>query len=236
MQFGQLKRRDFITLIGGVFTAWPLSALAEQGKVAKIGVLILGYPDPSLFISGLREGLRDFGYEEGRSIQLTFAPPTAADSSCVSCGDLIGSRVDIIVAYPTTAGLAAKKATAELPIIVLGGDLEATGLITNLARPGGNVTGVSSASDELAAKNLELIAEMLPIARRVAVFVNAASLFGAVLLEHIQVGGQSCAPRWKYYGFHLRCDRRDLRIASSVAQGSKCSDFAGRGCLESRRY
>jgi putative ABC transport system substrate-binding protein len=72
---------------------------------------------------------------------------------------LIGSNVDIIVAYPTTAGLAAKKVTAELPIVVYGGDLEATGLVANLARPGGNVTGVSGATAELAAKNLELIAE-----------------------------------------------------------------------------
>jgi putative tryptophan/tyrosine transport system substrate-binding protein len=192
MQFNRLKRREFITLLGGAATALPFSVLAEQGKVAKIGGMLLGYPDPSLFVSGLREGLRDFGYEEGRSIEFIVRSADGRLTALASlAADLIGSRVDIIVAYPTTAGLAAKKATAELPIIVLGGDLEATGLIANLARPGGNVTGVSSASDELVAKNLELIAEMLPVARRVAVFVNAASLFGAVLLEHVQVAAQT---------------------------------------------
>jgi putative ABC transport system substrate-binding protein len=105
--------------------------------------------------------------------------------------DLIRSQVNIIVAYPTTAGLAVQKATADLPVVVYGGDLEATGLIANLARPGGNVTGVSAATAELAAKNLELIAEILPGTRRVAVFVNAASLFGAALLEHVQVAAQT---------------------------------------------
>src|SRR6516225_1022069 len=155
-----IGRREFITLLGSAATAWPLSVLAERGKVAKIGVLVLGYPDPSIFIRGLREGLRDLGYEEGRSIELIVrsADGKAATLAALAT-ELIGSKVDIIVAYPTTAGLAAKQVTAELPIVVYGGDLEATGLVANLARPGGNVTGVSGATAELAAKNLELIAE-----------------------------------------------------------------------------
>src|SRR6516162_1049549 len=187
-----MLRRDFITLLGSAAIARPLSVLAEQGKVAKIGVLLLGYPDPSLFIKGLREGLRDLGYEEGRSIELIVRSADGKATALESlAADLIGSNVDIIVAYPTTAGLAAKKVTAELPIVVYGGDLEATGLVANLARPGGNVTGVSGATAELAAKNLELIAEMLPVARRVAVFANADSLFGTVLLEHVQVAAQA---------------------------------------------
>src|SRR3984893_2142785 len=120
--------------------------------------MLLGYPDPSLFISGLREGLRDFGYEEGRSIELIVRSADGKPTALASlAADLIGSRVDIIVAYPTAAGLAAKKATAELPIIVLGGDLEANGLIANLARPGGQATGGSPGGDDLAQKNLELI-------------------------------------------------------------------------------
>jgi putative ABC transport system substrate-binding protein len=187
-----MKRRDLITLLGSAATAWSLSVLAEQGKVAKIGVLLLGYPDPSMFILGLRQGLRDLGYEEGKSIELIVRSAEGKAAALASlAADLIGSQVDIIVAYPTTAGLAAKKVTAEVPIVVYGGDLEATGLVANLARPGGNVTGVSGATAELAAKNLELIAEMLPVARRVAVFVNADSQFGAVLLEHVQIAAQA---------------------------------------------
>jgi putative tryptophan/tyrosine transport system substrate-binding protein len=187
-----MQRRHFIALLGSAATAWPLSVLAEQGKVAKIGVLVFGYPDPSNFIRGLREGLRDLGYEEGRSIELIVRSADGKATALESLvAELIGSQVNIIVAYPTTAGLAAKKVTAEVPIVVYGGDLEATGLVANLARPGGNVTGVSGATAELAAKNLELIAEMLPVARRVAVLVNADSLFGAVLLEHVQVAAQA---------------------------------------------
>ena len=155
-----MRRREFIRLLGGATAGWPLSVVAEQSKVAKIGVLVLGYPDPSIFIMGLREGLRDLGYEEGRSIELIVRSVDGKATALASlAADLIGSQVDIIVAYPTTAGLAAKKVTAELPIVVYGGDLEATGLVANLARPGGNVTGVSGATAELAAKNLELIAE-----------------------------------------------------------------------------
>ena len=187
-----MQRRDFITLLGSAATAWPLSVLAEQGKAAKIGVLLLGYPDPSIFIAGLRKGLRDAGYEEGRSIELIVRSAGGEATALASlAADLIRSQVNIIVAYPTTAGLAAKKVTAELPIVVYGGDLEATGLVANLAQPGGNVTGVSGATAELAAKNLELITEMLPVARHVAVFVNADSFFGTVLLEHVQVAAQA---------------------------------------------
>ena len=187
-----MLRRDFIALLGSVAIARPLSVLAEQGKVAKIGVLFLGYPDPSLFIKGLREGLRDLGYEEGRSIELIIRSADGKPEALASlAADLIRSQVNVIVAYPTTAGLAAQKATAELPIVAYGGDLEATGLIANLARPGGNVTGVSTTSDDLAAKNLELITEILPVTRRVAVFVNAASRFGAVLLENVRVAAQT---------------------------------------------
>jgi putative ABC transport system substrate-binding protein len=187
-----MHRRDFIALFGTAATAWPLGVLAAPGKVPKIGVLLLGYPDPSVFMMGFRLGLRDLGYQEGRSIDL-IVHSAAGDPSALAplAADLIKREVDIIVAYPTTAGLAAKKATSELPIVVYGGDLEATGLIANLARPSGNVTGVSGATAELAVKSLELIAEMLPVARRVAVFVNAESLFGASLLEHVQVAAQA---------------------------------------------
>src|SRR6516162_10998811 len=114
-----MKRREFITQLGSAAAAWPLSVLAEQGKVAKIGVLVLGYPDPSIFIMGLREGLCDLGYEEGRSIELIVRSADGKATALESlAADLIGTRLDIIVAYPTTAGLAAKKVTAELPIVV----------------------------------------------------------------------------------------------------------------------
>jgi putative tryptophan/tyrosine transport system substrate-binding protein len=211
-----MLRRDFIALLGSAATSWPLSVLAEQGKVAKIGVLLLGYPDPSLFIKGLREGLRDLGYEEGRSIELIVRSADGKPEALASlAADLLRSQVDIIVAYPTTAGLAAQKATSELPIVAVGGDLEATGLIANLARPGGNVTGVSTTSDDIAAKNLELITEILPVTRRVAVFVNAASRYGATLLEHVQVAAQA-----------LNIEVKSFRVRESTELEADFASFA----------
>jgi putative ABC transport system substrate-binding protein len=211
-----MQRRDFIALLASAATSWPLSVLAEQGKVAKIGVLLLGYPDPSLFIKGLREGLRDLGYEEGRSIELIIRSADGKPEALASlAAELTRSQVNIIVAYPTTAGLAAQKATAELPIVAFGGDLEATGLIANLARPGGNVTGVSTTSDDIAAKNLELITEILPVTRRVAVFVNAASRFGATLLEHVQVAAQA-----------LNIEVKSFRVRESTELEADFASFA----------
>jgi putative tryptophan/tyrosine transport system substrate-binding protein len=211
-----MQRRDFIALLASAATSWPLSVLAEQGKVAKIGVLLLGYPNPSIFIKGLREGLRDLGYEEGRSVELIIRSADGKAEVLASlAAELTRSQVNMIVAYPTTAGLAAQKATAELPIVAFGGDLEATGLIANLARPGGNVTGVSTTSDDIAAKNLEVITEILPVTRRVAVFVNAASRFGATMLEHVQVAAQA-----------LNIEVKSFRVRESTELEADFASFA----------
>ena len=105
-----MKRREFMGLLGGAAAAWPFAALAGQSKGARIGILLLGYPDPSIFMLGLREGLRDLGYEEGRSIELIVRSADGKATALASlAADLIRSQVNIIVAYPTTAGRAPKK-------------------------------------------------------------------------------------------------------------------------------
>ena len=186
-----MRRREFITLLGSAVTGWPISVLGAQGKIPRVAVLFLGYPDPSIFEKGFRDGLWNLGYEEGRSIELIVRSAGGRFTALASlAAELIGLQVDIIVANPTTAGIAVHQQTTEIPIVVYGGDLEATKLVASLARPGGNVTGVSGATAELATKNLELIVEMLPAARRVAVLVNADSLFGEVLLEHVQAAAE----------------------------------------------
>jgi putative ABC transport system substrate-binding protein len=136
---------------------------------------------------GFRDGLHDLGYEDGRSIELIIRSAGGKVSMLSSLAtELVGSQVDVIVALPTTAAIAASQATTEIPIVAEGGDLEATGLVASLARPGGNVTGVSAAPGELATKSLELILEMLPTASRVAVLVNANSRYGAILLQRVE--------------------------------------------------
>ena len=187
-----MRRREFLTFLGGAATGWPISVLAAQGKPPKIGVLLFGYPDPSIFMRGFRGGLRDLGYDEGRSIELVVRSAEGRSTALAPlAAELIALQVNIIVAYPTTAGIAAQRETSEIPIVVYGGDLEATKLVASLARPGGNVTGVSGAGAELATKNLEIILELLPSVRHVAVLTNADSLFGITLLEHVKAAAET---------------------------------------------
>lgn len=182
-----LRRKVIMLLLGGAAATRQLSAFAAPGKIARIGVLLLGYPDPAVFLNGLKTGLRDLGYHEGRNMELIVRSAGGRSAELAAlAAELIGLQVDIMVAYPTTAGVAAKKLTSEIPIVVHGGDLEATGLVASLAHPGGNVTGIGSAAAETAAKNLELIAEMLPSAERVAVLINANSMFGTAMLERVK--------------------------------------------------
>jgi putative tryptophan/tyrosine transport system substrate-binding protein len=183
-------RRDFITLLGAA-TAWPLTAFAAPGKNAKIGVLFLGYPNPTVFLNGLKAGLHDLGYQEGQNMELIVRSAGGRSAELATlAADLIGLQVDVMVAYPTTAGVAAKKLTSQIPLVVHGGDLEEAGLVASLAHPGGNVTGIGSAAAETAVKNLELISEMLPGAQRVAVLINANSVFGAAMLEHVKAAAE----------------------------------------------
>jgi putative ABC transport system substrate-binding protein len=172
-----MKRREFIALFSCAATGCSLPVRAQQHKTAKVGILLLGYPNPTIFLAGLKEGLRDLGYEAGRSIELVLRSAGGRPTALASlAAEMIALQVDVIVAYPTTAGLATKKETSEIPIVVYGGDLETTNLVASLARPGGNVTGVGGATPELAAKNLELIAELLPAARRMMPGVKKVTL------------------------------------------------------------
>ena len=186
-----MRRREFITLLGGTAAAWPLVARAQQPKVPRIGVLLVGNREP--FWSVFREGLRDLGYIEGQNILIEFRsgegklqilPDLAAE--------MVALKVDIIVASETPAVQAAKQATKEIPIVMSpSGDPVGTGLIVSLARPGGNVTGLSAAAAELAGKSLELIREILPAARRVAALADPKNPFTKPFLEQIQLAART---------------------------------------------
>jgi putative ABC transport system substrate-binding protein len=134
-----MKRRDFIALLGGAAACVSTAATAGQARTPRVGVLVFGYPDPSSFLTGFKDGLRDLGYEEGRSVELIIRSAGGRLSTLSSLAtEFVNLQVDIIVALPTTAGIAARQATTEIPIVVEGGDLEAAGLVTSLAHPGGN--------------------------------------------------------------------------------------------------
>jgi putative tryptophan/tyrosine transport system substrate-binding protein len=183
-----MKRRELLICAAGVLTALPLRARA-QSKIAKVGILALGTPDPTPFVTVLKDELRKLGHIEGRDVQFEFRSASGKFSDLAAqAAELVSLRVDAIVAYQGTATAAAKLATHDIPIVMAAANPVEIGLIASLARPGANITGVDDPVAETAAKNLELIAEVLPAARRVAVFVNATAKdpFHKVFLDHVQ--------------------------------------------------
>jgi len=190
-----VNRREFITLLGGgAAAAWPRAVWAQQSEPPRIGVLVTSDPEP--FWSLFREALRASGYIEGRNIQFEFRTANRKPSLLgVLADELVRRKVDIIVASLTPAVIAARQATSEIPIVMApAGDPVRTGLISSLARPGGNITGLSSTTAELYAKTLELIREVLPSTRRVAVLANAAieaDPFAIPFVEQIEEAGRT---------------------------------------------
>ena len=186
-----MKRREFITLLGGAAAAWPLMARAQGSKLPRVGVLVPADPEP--FWSAFRAGLRERGYIQGQNIALEFRSAEGKLERLRGLADeFVHRKVDVIVAHQTPAVIAARQATTETPIVMAGaGDPVGTGLISSLVRPGGNITGLSATSAETGAKTLELIREVLPSTRRVAVLANAPDPFSRVLVEQIENGGRT---------------------------------------------
>jgi putative ABC transport system substrate-binding protein len=188
-----MRRRQFIAMLGGAAAAWPALALAQQTQMKRIGALVIGNADVPSFRKGLQEGLREFGHIEGQHYvmelrsaegQLGRLPDLAAE--------LVRIKVDVIVALFTPCGLAAQKATRDIPIVILTGDPLGTGLVQSLSRPGANITGLSQMGPEVLAKCLELFRDMLPSARRVAVIANGADpVFAKSFLEQVRLTGSS---------------------------------------------
>jgi putative ABC transport system substrate-binding protein len=176
-----------ITLTLSVLMA-PLAIEAQQPtKVPHIGVL-LSIPMPELFQERFREGLRELGYTEGQNIRVDYrwAAPKQVDRLNDLAAEFVRLKVDIIVALYTPSAQAAKRATTEIPVVIISGDPLGTGLVASLARPGGNVTGVSAMTTESGGKCLELLRQLLPAATHVAALVHTTDPFARPFLEQIQ--------------------------------------------------
>ena len=186
-----MRRRTFITVIGSVPLAWPHATRAQQSKPARIGALYLGIADGESFRSGLREGLRELGYVEGRDIVFEFrSAEERLDRLPELAAELVRLKVDVIVALYVPCALAAKQATRDIPIVILAGDPVETGIVPSLARPGGNITGVSLMAAASNGKSVELFRDMLPSVRRVGVLGHAANpVYAKAMLEQVQLAG-----------------------------------------------
>src|SRR5713101_9845352 len=171
-----MRRRDFIKVIGGTAVAWPLTARAQQSKVARIGALYIGTADAESFKKELREGLRELGYVEGQNIAFEFRSAEGKlDRLPELAAELVRLKVDVIVAVYVPPSLAAKQATQEIPIVVIVGDPIENGVVTSLSHPGENITGVSLMASPSAGKSVELFHDMLPSIRRVAVLGHSTN-------------------------------------------------------------
>src|SRR5438132_10739799 len=182
-----MRRRDVVTLIGSAAAIWPLVTRAQQSKLARIGALYLGIADAETFRTGLREGLRELGYVEGRDIAFEFRSAEGRLDRLPELADeLVRLKLDVIVALYVPCALAAKQATRDIPIVIIAADPVETGIVPSLAHPGGNITGVSLMSAASTAKNIELFRDMLPSVRRVGVLVNAANpVYAEAMLDKV---------------------------------------------------
>ena len=173
-----MKRREFITLLGGV-AAWPLAARAQQaGKVYRIGMLEpLSATLNVANINALREGLRQRGYAEGQNLVIEYRSADGRDDRFPGLArELLALKVDVIITRGTPAAEAAKNATSTVPVVMAAsGDPVGVGLVTSLNHPGGNITGLSAIVSELAPKRLELIREIVPALGRIAVLANMSN-------------------------------------------------------------
>jgi putative ABC transport system substrate-binding protein len=184
-----IGRREFVATLGGAAAAWPLVARAQQsGKLPTIGFLVTGTPaSHGQWVAAFAQRLRDLGWLEGRTVAIEYRwAEGRSERAAEIAAEFVRLKVDLIATSATIPTLAAKQATSAIPIVfAVASDPVGAGLVTSLGRPGGNVTGLSVQFTDLAGKRLELLRELFPDLRRLAVLVNTSS--PAAVLEFAEV-------------------------------------------------
>jgi len=232
-----IRRREFVTLIGGAAATWPLAAWAQQPAMPVIGMLNSGMASANAFmVTALHRGLGEFGYVEGRNVGIEYRwAEDQQDRLPALAADLVHRGVAIIVAGPTQAALAAKAATTTIPIVFqTGRDPVADGLVASFNRPGGNVTGVAQLALELGAKRLDLLHKLIPNAGLVAVLAFPQNLVSREQVADLQHAARTLGVTLLVLNIG---EDRDLEqaFASMIEQRAGALIVSGSGFFFSRR-
>src|SRR5499427_2795042 len=193
-----MRRRQFITLIGGAAAAWPLAARAQQPAMPVIGFLNGASPGAwVLYTAAFRQGLKEVGFVEDQNAAIDYRWAEGQYDRLPSlAADLVQQKITVIVATSTPAALAAKAATSTVPIVfTTGGDPIKLGLVASLGRPGGNVTGSTNFSVEVGPKRLELARELFPGATTFALLVNPTNPLAATVSKDLEAAADTLGVR-----------------------------------------
>jgi putative ABC transport system substrate-binding protein len=179
--------RRLLAVMAFAVVAWVRPGLAQDG-IRTVGILALGNPNPAAFISDFKGQLAELGYVEGKNVRLEIRSAGGEAARLEPLArELVDMKVDVLVPYQTPAVTAAKAATRDIPIVMASvGDPVGSGFVNSLSNPGGNITGTSGVTAELAGKNVEIIKEVIPSVRRVALLANQPDPFHATLIQHFQ--------------------------------------------------
>jgi putative tryptophan/tyrosine transport system substrate-binding protein len=192
MQFDHLKRREFITLVGGTAAAWPLAAKAQQPPLRRIGFLMGAVPVAQSrsddLVSGFMEGMRELGYSEGKDFVMEWRSAEGQYERLSDlAAELVRLKVDVIIAGSPLAVRPAQQATTTIPIVMgYSTDPVGNGFVASLAHPGGNITGVAGSSDDTAPKQLELLATAVPKLSRMAILTNPRNPNSSAVMRSAQ--------------------------------------------------